>query len=75
MRSFFTFVLLTMVLSSFMINAVTEGESQPISEKVRSEFLLTLNKIFRSECFAIHKCELKNIARSSVSSNILKSIS
>ena len=41
-----------------MIKTVTEGVSQPISEKVMSEFLLTLNKKFTSECFATHKCEL-----------------
>ena len=34
------------------------GVSQPLNEKVISEFLLTLNKKVTSECFATHKCEL-----------------
>ena len=50
-------LVLTRVYSSIMMKMVTEGVSQPLSEKVMSEFLLTLNKKFTSECFATHKCE------------------
>ena len=53
----FQHFLLTKTPICFKIKTVTEGVSQPISEKVMSEFLLTLNKKFTSECFATHKCE------------------
>ena len=49
--------VLTQVCPSIMMKMVTEGVSQPLSEKVISEFLLTHNKKFTSECFATHKCE------------------
>ena len=51
-------LVLTRVYSSIMMKMVTEGVSQPLSEKVISEFLLTLNKKLTSECFAAPKCEL-----------------